>query len=386
MTVAISDLLMPADFDRLVHAWEIHSVRLRARCAPSELFGLSIDNCFDVLSRAHLDRVVVAAHQPGGGDEYAEVRPVHAKAMHRADLTVCWKVVNLPQFDELVQDLEQRLRVPGWSCNVYLSPDSDGFSIHYDRHATLIIQLSGAKEWWYSESPTVPDPLKHFLQYSPPPRDELSHVTLEPGDMLYMPPSCWHTANAKGFSLALSVAPRDGVGIIKQVLDATWQPAPMPALAPDDFGEHGIPHRAREHIERELVRARALLNELSVDAVWAHWFLNFAKPSSRRPHQLPRELHATDELSLPAEYPVSTALSEKNGIEQRAIHCNGTAVSIDLNAQVLLQRVFQSRRLTGEELVKQLGSTIQWTDISPLLGELVNLGILEANPTRGRTP
>lgn len=384
MAVALSDLLAPGDFDTLVESWESHSVLLRAQCAPSELFGLSIDNCFDVLGRARLDRVVVAAHQPTGGDEYPEIRPAHAEAMHRTGLTVCWKVIGLPQFAEFEQDLEQRLRLPGWSCNAYLSPDNDGFSIHYDRHATFIVQLSGAKEWWYSESPTVPDPLKHFAHYPPPPRDTLRHVTLESGDILFMPPSCWHTARAKGASLALTFAPRESVGITKQTIDAIWQAAPMPALAPEDFGEQGIPHRARKHIEQELARARAALNELSVDKVWAQWFLSFAKPSVKQSDHSLRELHPKDELSLPTDYPVSTAVSEKNGTEQRAIHCNGTAVAIDPNAQILLQKVFESRSLTGEELVRQLGAAIEWTDIAPLLGELVELGILQAKPARRR--
>jgi hypothetical protein len=319
-------------------------------------------------------------------DEFPEIRPVHAEAMHRAGLTVCWKLVGLPRFIEFEQDLEQRLRLPGWSCNVYCSPDNDGFAIHYDRHATLIIQLSGAKEWWYSESATVPDPLKHHAHYTPPSRESLNHVTLEPGDILFMPPSCWHAARAKGSSLALTFAPRDSVGITKQILDATWQAAPMPALAPEDFGQQGIPQRARNHIEKELARARAALDELSVDDVWAHWFLNFAKPSPRAPRRAARRLLPSDELSMPADYPVSTASTQKNGAEQRAIHCNGTAVSIDPNAHVLLQKVYESRKLTGEELVKQLGSAIEWTDISPLLGELVELGILESNADRRPAP
>ena len=123
MGVVLSDLFTPEDVDKLVQAWESHSIRLRARCSPSELFGISIDNCFDVLRRAPLDRVVVAAHQPAGGDEYVEVRPIHAEAIHLAGLTVCWKVVELPQLTAFEHDLDQRLRLPGWSCNIYLSPD-----------------------------------------------------------------------------------------------------------------------------------------------------------------------------------------------------------------------------------------------------------------------
>ncbi len=386
MGVALSDLFAPEDVDKLVQAWESHSIRLHARCSPSELFGISIDNCFDVLRRARHDKVVVAAHQPAGGDEYVEVRPIHAEAIYLGGLTVCWKVVELPQFAAFEHDLEQRLRLPGWSCNIYLSPDEDGFSVHYDRHATLIVQLSGAKEWWFSDAPTVPDPLRHFSQYSPPHRDELRHATLEPGDILFMPPSCWHTARAKGSSLALTFAPRDQAGIAKQVLDAIWQPAPTPALSPEDSGELGIPARARKHIEGELARVRAALESLSVDDVWAHWFQTFAKPSTRPSTLSPRELRPTDELSLPSDYPVSTASRHENGTEQRAVHCNDTAVSVDTNTLVLLQILYDVRRLTGEELVRRLGPEVEWADVGPLLGELVNRGILEVYPAGRSTP
>jgi hypothetical protein len=380
MGVVLSDLFTPEDVDELVQVWESHSIRLRARCFPSELFGISIDNCFDVLRRAPLDRVVVAAHQPAGGDEYVEVRPIQAEAIYLAGLTVCWKVVGLPQFTAFQHDLEQRLRLPGWSCNIYLSPDEDGFSVHYDRHATLVVQLSGAKEWWYSDSPTVPDPLQHFSQHSPPHRDELRHATLEPGDILFLPPSCWHMARAKGSSLALTFAPRESVSVAKQMLDTIWQPAPMPALSPEDYGEHGIPARARRHIEGELARMRAALEKLSVDDVWAHWFQIFAKPSPSPSPLPPRELRPTDELSLPSDYPVSTASRHDDGLEQRAVHCNGRAVSVGANTLVLLQIFFEVRRLTGEELVTRLGPEVAWADVGPLLGELVERGILEVYP------
>ena len=386
MGVVLSDLFTPEDIDKITREWESHSTILRARCSPVELFGISIDNCFDVLRRARVDRVVVAAHQPNGVDEYVEVRPIHAEAMHLAGFTVCWKVVELPRFAEFEHDLEQRLRLPGWSCNLYLSPDEDGFAMHYDRHATLIVQLSGAKEWWFSDSPTVPDPLRHCSEYTPPHRDELHHVTLEPGDLLFMPPSCWHAARAKGACLALTFAPRGNVGIARQALDAIWQAAPHPALSPEDFGEHGIPVRARKHIEGELARVRAALEKLSVEDVWAHWFQTFAKPSPGISRQPPRELHPTDELSLPPDYPVSTASRYENGSELRAIHCNGTAVSIGTNALVLLQIIFEVRKLTGEELVRRLGPKADWADVSPLLGELVELGMLKVGPAEHPSP
>ncbi len=386
MGVALSDLFAPEEFEKFIQAWESHSICLRARCSPSELFGLSIDNCFDVFRRAKVGMFVFAAHQPAGDDEYVEARPIYAESLHSAGLTVCWKRVELPQFAAFEHDLEQRLRLSGWCCNAYLSPDNDGFAIHYDRHATLIIQLSGAKEWWYSDAPTVSDPLQLFKQYSPPHRDELRHTTLEPGDILFMPPSCWHTARAKGHSLALTFAPRDSVRVANQALDSIWQATPMPALSPEDFGENGIPARARKHIEGELARARAAIEKLSVDDVWAHWFQTFARPSSRPSPPPSRELRPTDELSLPSDYPVSTASRPNNGSEQRAVHCNGTAVSIGTNTLVLLQIFFEARRLTGEELVGRLGPEVEWADVGPLLGELVELGILEVYPADHPTP
>ncbi len=380
MKIALPDLLEPEDLTKLLEAWQCRSTVLHARLSPSKFFGLSMDNCFDVLRDARVDRVVVAAHQPAGQDEYVEIRPIHAQAMYSAGLTVCWKVVGLPQFAAFEHDLEQRLRLPGWSCNIYLSPDEDGFSVHYDRHATLIIQLSGAKEWWFSDTPTVPDPLQHFSRYQPPNRDELRHVTLEPGDILFMPPSCWHTARAKDFSLALTFAPRANVGVVLRALDAIWQAAPMPALSPEDCCERGIPARAREYIETELTRVRAAVDELSVENIWSCWFQAFAKPSSSLPTPLPQVLNPVDEFSLPSEYPVSTASRRENGSEQHAVHCNETTINVDTNTLLLINIFREARRLTGDELLRRLGAAVEWPDVVPLLARLVELGILEIHP------
>lgn len=103
--------------------------------------------------------------------------------------------------------------------NAYMSPNGHGFALHIDDHPVFILQVEGMKRWWFSPEIGVPEPVRGF-QF-PPDRDVLKapwgvfqrpdesafrEITLEPGDVLYLPPGTWHKARAVGFSLALTLA------------------------------------------------------------------------------------------------------------------------------------------------------------------------------------
>ena len=83
-------------------------------------------------------------------------------------------------------------------ANCYLTPAmSQGFSLHYDTHDVLILQVSGSKTWQVWDNPL---PLPHEEQPFSPTllarARQLAEVTLEPGDVLYLPRGFIHGASA----------------------------------------------------------------------------------------------------------------------------------------------------------------------------------------------
>jgi len=103
-------------------------------------------------------------------------------------------------------ELEFPIRV-----NSYLTPArSKGFSRHYDTHDVLVLQVSGSKTWQIYDNPL---PLPHEEQAYVPAWGEqarlLAEITLQPGDVLYLPRGFIHGASANGdSSLHLTIGMR----------------------------------------------------------------------------------------------------------------------------------------------------------------------------------
>jgi len=83
-------------------------------------------------------------------------------------------------------------------ANTYLTPaDSQGFAPHYDDVDVFILQTEGSKNWKLHEAPSPNDQL---ARESSPDFDQselgplIAEITLEPGDLLYLPRGSIHQA------------------------------------------------------------------------------------------------------------------------------------------------------------------------------------------------
>ena len=98
--------------------------------------------------------------------------------------------------------LAQFYFIPSWRVDdlmVSYSGDQGGVGPHYDNYDVFLVQVSGRRQWevggLYDESsPRRPDvPVKILTEWEP------EHCwTLEPGDMLYVPPRVGHSGIAVG--------------------------------------------------------------------------------------------------------------------------------------------------------------------------------------------
>lgn len=100
--------------------------------------------------------------------------------------------------------------------NFYLSqPGVGGFGVHYDTHDVYILQVSGSKNWRVFE-PTVHHPLFEMKEHDrvPPKTDPYLTVTIQAGDVLYIPRGHWHDAFAQDeTSIHLTVGVSNPTGI-----------------------------------------------------------------------------------------------------------------------------------------------------------------------------
>ncbi|AKT52395.1 cupin domain-containing protein [Arsenicicoccus sp. oral taxon 190] len=126
--------------------------------------------------------------------EFAAGATIVAQGLHRT-----W-----PPLLELAQQLAVDLGHPV-QVNAYITPpQSQGFADHYDVHDVFVLQTSGRKRWVLHQ-PVLPAPLRHHPWAAR--RSEVEEaaraepvldVTLEPGDVLYLPRGTIHAASTFG--------------------------------------------------------------------------------------------------------------------------------------------------------------------------------------------
>jgi ribosomal protein L16 Arg81 hydroxylase len=99
-----------------------------------------------------------------------------------------------PEVQALAESCEELFRIQV-GANLYAGWRTDnGFDLHWDRHDTMILQISGRKRWTVY-APTVEHPMDDRLLAEPPkPTAPVWEGLLEEGDFLYMPRGWWHVA------------------------------------------------------------------------------------------------------------------------------------------------------------------------------------------------
>lgn len=157
-----------------------------------------------------------------GWPAHFQIRHDQIDDMLGARKTVCASVIQNAEaaLTRFLDEFRKSFRVAGtFTFNSYLSADGSGFGLHLDHHPVFILQLDGAKRWWYSVEPALKQVITNvsfptdleivklpWVTVTRPPEHSLCEVVLRPGDVLYLPKGCWHRAQAIGHSLALTLA------------------------------------------------------------------------------------------------------------------------------------------------------------------------------------
>jgi ribosomal protein L16 Arg81 hydroxylase len=184
------------------------------------------------------------------------------------------------------------------SVRAYLSPNGQGFDMHFDARIATTLQIEGRKRWMFSKevaltwphyqvrsvagSLRADRPLQDWEKYRPPEDCSFEEVLLEPGDLLCLPAGCWHRAEADGSSLALNLAfgaPGGFWAILSPVLTSLlvmnkgWREPPPPVLA-SRTGHRDIPKNLMEFFDERIDELIEMLQSIRGDpeALREAWF------------------------------------------------------------------------------------------------------------------
>lgn len=170
----------------------------------------------------------------------------------------------VPALRDTRRALQWWLRCPIDTTGYLVHGATAGFSAHVDDFDVVAVQLEGSKNWGLWE-PTRAHPLQRDVARPPQPDGDPRWITLEAGDVLYLPRGTWHTAETSdpdGISTHLAMVLRrrtgvDWVGFLADRLRASERfRADLPVFADET---HAADH------------ARALVDELMAVAGEADW-------------------------------------------------------------------------------------------------------------------
>lgn len=150
--------------------------------------------------------------------------------------------------------------------NIYLTPKgSRAFPVHYDGHDVFVLQVHGSKDWRLHEFTELPVPRYSYREHLNFPRywsrpDEaelLEELTLERGNLLYIPRGMPHAAVSReetSLHLTIGVNSLYWMDLLKMAIEQTCFSVPMMrrALPPGFISDAEIQEEMRGAFDRLL--------------------------------------------------------------------------------------------------------------------------------------
>lgn len=290
-TEGLTRLLDPVDFETFMSMfWERATLYIPGR--PSKF-----DNLFNL---DRFFRAVTPVADPAGNLVYLKAGSESADGRHyemvinaeqiRPLLGGGWTIqaehleTSDPGLAALARSLRERIRIAsGVDVAGFLSPDRGGYGFHYDAAASWIVQIAGAKRWWYSSKPVIP-----FPQSNSTPSEraqwlaglasaDLQEQLLRAGDVLYLPGGCWHRVQAEGQSLHLDLTVRQS-NYLQLLFDTLapllhslpdWRHLPASRAAPGDLEQ--MDETLKGVLAERLGELRAAVEALAPADLYETW-------------------------------------------------------------------------------------------------------------------
>lgn len=189
----------------------------------------------------------------------ADPRNVRERLAEGATLVVEQMDRLVPAIGEMTEAMRCWLRCPVDTVAYATVGSAGGFGAHFDDNDVIAVHLDGAKRWRIWE-PTRAYPLHRDVARPPRPVSEPAReITLEPGDVMYLPRGWWHEATTPGgaavsLHLTMRVHRRTGVDWLAWLADQLRSSGALSADLPE-FASDLERARHRQRLLEELVRS-----------------------------------------------------------------------------------------------------------------------------------
>jgi ribosomal protein L16 Arg81 hydroxylase len=356
------ELLSPADTDHVLMHSSIRSPDVRivraGRETPSERLRADGAN----LSEGGLEAVY---------QEYRDGSTIVLTFVHER-----W-----PPLRRLCQSLASDTSAAA-QVNVYITPpDAQGLDRHYDIHDVFVLQTAGSKRWRVYGSPIrLPLPESRFDPAGDlDPGPVLHDLTVQPGDLLYIPRGYVHSAaSADSFSVHLTVGvrPITWASVIGGAVEAVFErePALRESLPLGFVGTDG----AREDAT---ARLRDLL-ATTVEAIGVEEAIEDAYEKARAHRQPSLDGHLGD-LNAEAGLDIDTRLERRpdtewllrNGAEGVSLDFHGKRMRLPAHTEPAVRFVAET---TGPFTGRDLPGSLDAESTLVLLRRLLREGFVTA--------
>ncbi|MEM9300777.1 MAG: cupin domain-containing protein [Pseudomonadota bacterium] len=349
--------------------------------------GFDVGQFFEAAERLDPggNRLKAAGKAANEAERYIAIQPQQARSLFDAGLTVCAAGLSdaHPALGAFAEGVRFALSIPDLRFNAYLSPDGSGFNLHYDVQPIFLIQIAGAKRWWYSAQPVTPMPRRYSSAWEQKPAlESLEQTTLTPGDVLYLPAFTWHRARADGFSLGITLGTK---GAHNEPLRTTLDQAPcfgpwpecgpQPPLEPTSLRGDAVPEAAREYLEAQLAWLRRYAEGLTVEDLWATWVRQLQVPLGPRVGLEDDHLTSEDQLVPETGFPVYVTGLPDGGVrvDRATRNARFGADAATAVGQILARR----KPFSVADGVAEIGRDgLTRTESRRVLRELVTIGAL----------
>ncbi|RQS12808.1 JmjC domain-containing protein [Burkholderia sp. Bp8998] len=249
--------------------------------------------------------------------------------------------------------------------------EDESFGKHWDTHSVFAVQMMGRKRWLIYE-PTHALPLKNQRstgRQSECPADPYMDVTIETGDILYLPRGWWHTAiplNEETFHLAVGVHESTVSDYIKY-------------LANEIIGDFDAFRQTIPLGERRDIDLRVVASEFARIVEDHHVLANYNDRRRRNFREASKpslQLHAVRSkfrLDKEAKFLVNTpvrgiAIDEK---------INGAPIPIGKNLEELRKFIFASTGAISYKELRDCACEIPAEEFDSLIMKLLEIDVLE---------
>ncbi|AWU98774.1 hypothetical protein DM992_03760 [Burkholderia sp. JP2-270] len=249
--------------------------------------------------------------------------------------------------------------------------EDESFGKHWDTHSVFAVQMMGRKRWLIYK-PTHALPLKHQRstgKQSECPTEPYMDVTIETGDILYLPRGWWHTAiplNEETFHLAVGVHESTISDYIKYLANEI--------IGDFDAFRQTIPFGERRDIDLRLVAselARIVEDRNLLASYNDRRRLNFREASkpNLQLHALRSEFQLDKEAKFLANTPIrSIAVDEK---------INGVSMPFGGNLKKLHRSIFTSTGTISYKELRDCACEISNEEFDSLIIKLLEIDVLE---------